>query len=338
MRRDRVVIAAIFVSVLAVGGAGADSVVASVNGRGVTQEEVDGPIAGKLRLLEQQMYVLRKSSADNAIARIVVEQEAAKRGLSVDALRQQLSTAGGTVAETEVEREYLENLAAFASMSPEEARHRIRLDLETNRRITAYRAAVEKLIAAAKIDWSLPEPRLSSAQAAPAAFVRGPSDARVTLTVFSDFGCTFCKQVQPALDHILAAYPEGVKLVYRHFPALTQRRSVEAARAAHCAGAQGRFWPYHDALYAEPRLDRDAVQRAAAAADLDGGVFQSCLAEEASMLAVLSDVEAGKRLGVSGTPTLLVNGAVLPGAFDRTALRSAVERELQRVQLGAAAH
>jgi protein-disulfide isomerase len=104
-----------------------------------------------------------------------------------------------------------------------------------------------------------------------------------------------------------------------------------AARASDCAAAQGRFVAYHDALFArQDSIGLVAWSRFAAAADVrDLPAFQACAADSAPSPRIDSDVAAGKRLRVTGTPTLLINGLRFQGAMPADTLASHVRRALR---------
>lgn len=144
----------------------------------------------------------------------------------------------------------------------------------------------------------------------------GPADAKVTIVEFSDFQCPFCARLQKNLHEVLARNPSSFTLVYRHYPLAQHTHAREAALAAECAGAQGRFGPFHDALFANQ--DSIGVRGWGWFANLAGGVDSVALAQcvsrgdERGRLA--EDRTAGDRLEIAGTPTFLVNGRVFTGA------------------------
>lgn len=156
-------------------------------------------------------------------------------------------------------------------------------------------------------------------------YVKGADaeSAVVTIIEYSDFECPACATFTPVLAQLLADFPDSVRLVYRHNP-LTEihRNAQKAAEAAEAAGAQGQFWPYHDALYARQGDFAGASADAARAvfiaiagdvgldveqftADLDGGAFADYVG--------LHSYEA-RRLRLDSTPSLLVNGTPVAGA------------------------
>jgi protein-disulfide isomerase len=146
--------------------------------------------------------------------------------------------------------------------------------------------------------------------------VSGTADAPVTLVEFSDFHCPFCRQVQPVLAQLLERYPDKVRLAYRDFPLDgAHPRARRAAEAAHCAREQGNFWEYHDVLFAHPsQATPEDLKRYAAQVGLDRVRFEGCVTERVHRPAVQRDFEEGVRLGVTGMPTVFVNGRSLSGA------------------------
>jgi len=157
----------------------------------------------------------------------------------------------------------------------------------------------------------------------------GPADAPVTLVEFADFECPFCGEEQPVLTAIMKAYEGRVRLVFKHYPLSIHEHAELAAEASLAAHAQGAFWPYHDALYA----DQAALGRADLIARADGlgldlGAFGAALDARTHAAAVAADVAQGDALGVSGTPALFVNGRLGVGALPFEVLASAIDEEL----------
>ncbi|MBH1932892.1 DsbA family protein [Streptomyces sp. AV19] len=149
----------------------------------------------------------------------------------------------------------------------------------------------------------------------------GKPDAPVVLVEYADYQCSFCgrftRESQPEL--IKKYVDEGVlRIEFRNFPIFGEP-SVRAARASWSAGQQGRFWQFHDELYAKTRkgdaLAEDKLvdmARTAGVRDLDR--FRSDLNGSAAADAVKKDQEEGYRIGVSSTPSFLVGGRPVAGA------------------------
>ncbi len=173
--------------------------------------------------------------------------------------------------------------------------------------------------------------------------VRGPNtqgnaDAPVTIVEYSDFNCGFCRRFYAeTLQRILDEYVKTNKarFSYKHYPFLAES-SAWKAEAAECAAEQGHFWDYHTSLFTQNIAgdDEAAVKRAltTAAADiqLDVEAFTNCLNAGNAHQRVQADAEEGRRLGVSGTPSFLINGRPLVGAQPYEAFKAMIEEELAK--------
>ena len=137
---------------------------------------------------------------------------------------------------------------------------------------------------------------------------RGPADAKVIVTEFSDFECPFCRRAVVPLDKLQKHY--GFALYYRFFPLKLAHPNAEgAARAAWAAQQQGKFWEMHDLMFAHAEsLDWESVKKLATKAGVDMKKFLADFESPASKTAVDADVKAGDEAGLDGTPTFYVNG------------------------------
>jgi protein-disulfide isomerase len=120
-------------------------------------------------------------------------------------------------------------------------------------------------------------------------------------------------------------------LIVKDLPLASHRQARQAAEAARCAGAEGRFWPYHDRLFTEqPRFAEEQLVAYAVDLGLNGGTFARCLTEHRFAREVEADRAEARALGLTGTPAFLINGRVLMGAQPIEAFRSAIDAALQR--------
>lgn len=139
--------------------------------------------------------------------------------------------------------------------------------------------------------------------------MRGSPMAPVTIVEFSDFECPYCGRAHPVLTELLREFEGQVKVVFRNYPLSGHPRALPAARAAVAAGQQGKFWEMADLLFEHQRaLEDEDFVRYAAQLELDMERFQLDLHSPATQEAVERDREAGRRLGVEGTPTFFING------------------------------
>lgn len=159
----------------------------------------------------------------------------------------------------------------------------------------------------------------------------GPRDARVTIVEFSDFQCPYCAQAVIKLNALLKAYPNDVKLVFKQFPLDIHSQAALAAAAALAAHRQGKFWPLHDAMYADrTHLSRTTILAMAQAAGLDIKRFQQDWDSPSIKQALLREEAEGEKAGVDSTPTIFIDGQKYNGALDLAAVRPIIEAELKR--------
>jgi protein-disulfide isomerase len=162
---------------------------------------------------------------------------------------------------------------------------------------------------------------------------RGPADAPLTLVEFSDFECPFCARFNPVLKQLQAAYPEQLRIVYRHLPLTSiHPEAQKAAEAAACADRQGKFWPMHDALFADQSaLGVAQLKEKAARLGLDARRFDECLDGGQAAPAIAADRAAAEQLALGSTPCSFLNGRFIKGALPLAQMSALVEDELRRL-------
>ncbi|MFK7990797.1 MAG: DsbA family protein [Sandaracinaceae bacterium] len=161
---------------------------------------------------------------------------------------------------------------------------------------------------------------------------RGAADPLVTIVLFSDFQCSYCRNVRPVIDRLLEAYPDTVRVHFRHLPLpfhehaeLAAMATVEAREQAGDAG----FWRMHDRLFEFPdALDVDNLIGHAAAIGLDAERMRIALRGRVHADVLEEDLGLADRAGADGTPTFFVNGRPVRGALPFEEFRMVVDREL----------
>lgn len=160
----------------------------------------------------------------------------------------------------------------------------------------------------------------------------GPEDAAVVIVEFADFQCPFCATEADNLRRVLSRYPEDLAVVFRHFPLQhIHPHAYTAAVAAECAGAQDRFGPFHDLLFdRQDQIGKADWSAFAAMVDTDTAAFHKCMNEAWPKERVDEDLRTAKRLGLTGTPSVIVDGLLLPGTPSADVLREHIDRALQQ--------
>jgi protein-disulfide isomerase len=159
---------------------------------------------------------------------------------------------------------------------------------------------------------------------------QGPADAKVVFIEFGDFECPFCGMEEPVVEQILTAYEGRILFVFKEFPLSSVHPYAElAAEAALAANAQGKFWPYHDKLYAnQGALAESDLEAYASDLGLDVTTFDAALDQHTYASAVAADIAQGNSVGVGGTPTFFINGIKVGGTVPYSELAGLIDTEL----------
>jgi protein-disulfide isomerase len=165
----------------------------------------------------------------------------------------------------------------------------------------------------------------------------GPASAPVKLDLWADFQCPVCKQftesIEPQIVNNYIATGE-VRLTFHNF-AFIGAESTHAAIGGLCAADQGKFWPYHDYVYANQgtensgALSDSKLKAIAQVVGLDPSTFSSCFGQSAKQQEVQTEAQQAQSLGITGTPTLFVNGTKVSNALDFPTVSSAIDAALQ---------
>jgi protein-disulfide isomerase len=161
--------------------------------------------------------------------------------------------------------------------------------------------------------------------------VRGPKNAPVTIVAFSDFQCPFCGRVVPTLHQIEKEYAGKVRVAFKHQPLPFHQNAKIAASASMAANEQGKFWEYHDKLFANQQaLDRSSLERYAQEVGLDMNKFRAALDSNKYEAQISADSAEGMRIGANGTPTFFINGRQLVGAQPIDQFKAIIDDELKK--------
>jgi len=161
----------------------------------------------------------------------------------------------------------------------------------------------------------------------------GPKNAKVTVVEFTDYQCPFCgRHFKETLPGLRTKYASQIKYVIRNFPiASLHPFAQKAAEAAECVLAQSepKFWEYHDTLFKnQDKLTITDLKRYAATLGLNTSKFDRCLDSGAQAGEVSKDIADGTGIGVTGTPTFVINGEVLKGAVALSIFETYITKHL----------
>jgi protein-disulfide isomerase len=262
-----------------------------------------------------------------------VSEEAKRRGVSVPKLlEQEVIDKILPVADDEISALYAANRGRIP-VELDKVREQIRGVLYDQRRKAQNTLFIESLRAKAKIvTYLTPPPIFRADVSVNGAPFKGSEKAVVTIVKFEDFQCPFCKQAQSALTEILSRYEGKVRLVHKDFPLDSiHPQARQAAEAGRCASDQGKFWEYHDVLYANsPKAGLEELKSYAKSIGLNLASFGQCFSMGKYKAAVEKDSEEAARLGLTGTPVFFINGRELSGAQSVEAISQIIDEELAR--------
>jgi protein-disulfide isomerase len=163
----------------------------------------------------------------------------------------------------------------------------------------------------------------------------GPADSPLVIVEFLDYECPYCQAMSGTVRAMTIKYGDRVRFVIRDIP-LTDihPQALQAAEAAGCAEAQGKFWPMHDRLFAnQADLTIPNLKRLAAQVGLDAGVFDVCMDTHARVKEIEADLNAGVAAGVRGTPTFFVNGEKIEGVIPADVFETVIKDSLEKPAL-----
>ena len=144
--------------------------------------------------------------------------------------------------------------------------------------------------------------------------ILGRKEAKIEVAVFEDFQCPFCSKIAPTVKEFQKRFPNDVKIVYKHMPLDIHADAQGASEASMAALAQGKFWEYHDILYANQQaLTRPDLEKYAQQAGLDMARFKKDLDGGVGKSVISRDMREGQNAGVSGTPSVYINGMKYQG-------------------------
>lgn len=308
------------------------TVVAKYNGKTITLGDLEtAPGGEKLFEMEEQRYQTRRQVIDQLIFKELVEAEAKKAGKTEEQwMQEQVETKVKPPSDSEIQAFFEQNKEGMPpGTTLEMVKPRIIDFMTRDQKGTLVRALFDDLKKKAGVEITLAAPKKPKKEVEAKGPARGPESAKVTIVEFSDFQCPFCSRAHDTVEEVMNAYPGKVRLVFRHFPLDFHQQAPKAAEASLCANDQGKFWEYHDVLFKnQQKLQVEDLKAHATGLGLDAGKFNECLDSGKHSATVKADTEAGKKVGVNGTPAFFINGQMLSGAQPLDAFKQIIDAEL----------
>jgi protein-disulfide isomerase len=323
--------------ILSTGGRNKEArvILANVDGQIVYASELEKSAAKALSEQRERLYHLQKQKLEEHVDAVLLTREAKKSGVSVETLvDREVHSKIMPITDDEIEVFYRSHESRLG-MDLKESREQIRQFLHI-KKIEAQKALyVKSLRSSSRIETYLKAPPLFRAEVpTTGAPSKGAEYAPVTIVKFEDFQCPFCKQIQPTLTELFSRYNGKIRLVHKDLPLDSiHPQARQAAEAARCAAEAGKFWSYHDLLYANsPNVSQENLKSYAKEVGIDVNAFDRCLGSGKFKAVVQRDLIDGAQLGLTGTPTFFINGREVSGNQPVEIFRAIIDEELGRTK------
>ena len=290
---------------------------AQVGDRAISVDEIDSEWwrsdpSSYLQLM-RRLYDARHQVLNTMVTDELLAREAAARGVSVEALlaeevpKRAIAMPDSAVISLFVN---LGNGARGATLEQMTPAIRAWLERHSEAELAKMSFVEELKKISTRADILLEAPRDEIAHTREDA-VLGPPAAQIEIVAFGDFQSVEYARFAQSFARVRDTFGDRIRFVFKHLP-MQGPQSVEAAEAASCANAQGRFWAYHDALVAPGLLDTARMTQSAVAAGLDRRAFDACMERHDFRAAVRAAVDEADRYGLHASPSFLINGRLAP--------------------------
>ncbi|MCA9656828.1 MAG: thioredoxin domain-containing protein, partial [Myxococcales bacterium] len=313
----------------------ADEVIAVVGGEPLKASELGDDLAqaerDALRDYCTSVAQLRRQAVDRAVEAHVLKKAAAEAGQELEPWLRSKVEAASTEPNDDDALAYYDKHKSPSAPPFEMVKDQVKAAMVDERTGEILDKLVGELKSAAKVEVTLPDIRppaldLASTTANPST---GDLAGVVEVVEFSDFECPYCSRAADTLRGLKERYPEKVRFTFRHFPLSFHPNARPAAEHAQCAHEQGRFWQFHDLVFANQReLATDKLREYAAEAGLNANELSECLASGRAGDQVTADLAKGQEVGVGGTPSFYINGRAFAGNPTVEGLAAAIDAEL----------
>ncbi len=307
----------------------AEETVATVGGTPITRAALEKHVRPQLIEIENEKFEALSTGLDELVAVSLFEKEAKSKNITTEALVEQEITAKVPApSDADIQKVYDENKQQLGGAALEQVKPRIVEFLKQQKAEERQEAYIAELKKKYPTTVNLKPPVVEVSTAGRPA--KGPADAPITMIVFSDYECPYCKRAEETLAQVDKAYPGKIKTVFRDYPLPFHANARPAAEAAACANAQGKFWEYHDKLFTASDLSAPKLKAIATELKLDEKKFDECVAKQEFKANVDKDMEDGQAVGVNGTPAFFINGRMLSGAQPFEKFKEIIDEELAR--------
>ena len=303
--------------------------VATIGTTTITRAKLEEHVKPKLIEIENERYEALREGLDELVGEELFKQEAAARKVPTDQLvKTEIIDKVTAPSDEEVQKIYDENKDELQGQTLEQVKPQIVQYLSQGKMAARREEFLTELKAKYKTTVAL-RPPIIAVETAGRPEKGAGAKAPVTIVMFSDYQCPFCKRGEDVVDQVMKSYGDKVRLVFRDYPLPMHPQARPAAEAANCAHDQGKFWEYHGKLFAnQSKLADDDLRGYAKDLGLDVEKFSKCLTDKPHKAAIDKDIADGGKVGVNGTPAFFINGRMLSGAQPFEKFKEVIDDEL----------
>ena len=321
----------ILMTIVALAAAGvahaAEDVAATVGTTAITRSDLEKHVKPRLIEIDNERYEALKEGLDELVAEELFKQEAAARKISPEQLEaQEITAKAGDPSDAEIQQVYDANKAQLQGQTLETVKPRIVEFLKEQKGAARKAAFIEELKGKYKTTVNLKAPIIEVGTGGRPE--KGPKDAPVTMIVFSDYECPFCRRAEETVEKVLKDYQGKIRYVFRDYPLPFHAKARPAAVAANCANAQGKYWEFNQKLFTG-ELTPEGLKKIAGELGLDTKKFDECMAKN-DQKSIDQDLADGAAVGVNGTPAFFINGRMLSGAQPYEAFKQLIDEEIAK--------
>lgn len=299
-----------------------------LNGKVVQKSDLPAGIAQSLFEAEAKHRDMMEALIDESIYASHLEAEATKRKKSQKDVAAELVKVKNP-SESDLKKFYEENKARIG-VPYEQVKGELTNYLKSQNEQKARSELVASIKKKGGFEFLVPEvdsPVLQiDTTGAPS---KGQKGAKVKLVEFADFQCPACKAAHDVLKKFMGKMSGKVEFVFMDFPINRSGVSRRVAEGAFCANQMGKYWEYHDLAFdKQDKLTHEYALEMAKTLKLDEGKFKACIDGPEAKAYVQKSLSEGERIGISGTPSLYLNGRRILD-WSEEALTKQVEKALK---------
>lgn len=301
---------------------------ATFDGGSVSMQELTEAAKMDIYRAEKQLYEARYRKLMELLAERLLAKEAKEKNSTPDALLEEYIGSHSEQIDDKVLRYYYD-MGGASDQPFEKVKERIRDMILARQKESLRYSYIRELMDKHKAEIKLEEPQAPKIDIELAGHpFWGAQDAKIVIVEFSDFECPYCRQMQGDVMRLKKEYSEKIKWVFIDFPLSFHAQAEYAHKAAHCGGAQNRYFELQQAIFlASPAISPEQINKIAADLKYNMSDFQKCLADQDGSLAqkIADNISYGEKIGVGGTPTLIINGAYYEEGRDYNSLKQKIE-------------